>query len=729
MNLARGIKLGPYEILAPIGAGGMGEVWRARDTRLGRIVAIKKVREQHSERFKQEARSIAALNHSFICQLYDIGPDYLVLEYVEGKPLSSPLPEKEAVRLAIQIATALEAAHKKGIIHRDLKPANIMVTDEGSVKLLDFGLAKLYEQDASISTSATADFPATQTGAVLGTVAYMSPEQAQGQPADARSDIFSFGLVLYEMLSGRRAFAGESPVATALSLVKDEPPPLQASPSLEKIVRRCLAKNPPGRYQTMSDVKTALEQVFEEKAKVVAEPQPSIAVLPFVNMSGDKEQEYFSDGLAEEIINVLAHIPGLRVAGRTSSFFFRSKDVEFVEIGKKLNVGHILEGSVRKAGNRIRVTAQLINVADGFHLWSERYDREMTDVFAIQDEISQAIAEKLRVRLSGEGPLVKRHTENVEAYSLYLKARHHSLKLTPEGLSKGQEYCEQAIAMDPNYALAWFGLAEIYNIHGYFGYMGPKMAYEQCRKAALKALELDEALPQAHAIIATLRAGEYDWKGSEREFARALDISPEPLDVRYLYNYFYLVPMRRLDEAIAGAKRVLELDPLSPMKQVHLGIYYFYARQWDRAIKQYLNAIELDPNYYIAHSNLGNLYIQIGKLEDAVQACETSMQLAGRSSHAIGTLGVAYARAGRTGEARKLLEELNDRAQKTNVPPSMFAHIYFCLGESDKAFDWLEKAVDEQDALILHFQVSPYSDPLRSHPRFHALLRKMNLEP
>jgi serine/threonine-protein kinase len=473
-----------------------------------------------------------------------------------------------------------------------------------------------------------------------------------------------------------------------------------------------------------------LEQVFVAKSTVTAaEPQPSIAVLPFVNMSGDKEQEYFSDGLAEEIINVLAHIPGLRVAGRTSSFFFRSKDVEFVEIGKKLNVGHILEGSVRKAGNRIRVTAQLINVADGFHLWSERYDREMTDVFAIQDEISQAIAEKLRVRLSGEGPLVKRHTENVEAYSLYLKARHHSLKLTPEGLSKGQEYCEQAIAMDPNYALAWFGLAEIYNIHGYFGYMGPKVAYEQCRQAALKALELDETLPQAHAIIGTLRAGEYDWKGSEREFARALDISPEPLDVRYLYNYFYLVPMRRLDEAIAGAKRVLELDPLSPMKQVHLGIYYFYARQWDRAIKQYLNAIELDPNYYIAHSNLGNLYIQIGKLEDAVQACETSMQLAGRSSHAIGTLGVAYARAGRTGEARKLLEELNDRAQKTNVPPSMFAHIYFCLGESDKAFDWLEKAVDEQDALILHFQVSPYSDPLRSHPRFHALLRKMNLEP
>src|SRR5512139_496823 len=283
MTLAPGTKLGPYEILERIGAGGMGEVWKARDTRLGRIVAIKKVKEQHSERFKQEARSIAALNHPFICQLYDIGPDYLVLEYVEGKPLSSPLPERETVRLAIQIATALEAAHKKGIIHRDLKPSNIMVTEEGSVKLLDFGLAKLYEQDASISTSPTADFPATQAGAVLGTVAYMSPEQAQGQLADARSDIFSFGLVLYEMLSGRRAFFGDSTPAVMAALLRDEPLPLQTSPSLEKILRGCLAKQPSARYQTISEVKTALEQAFAEKPTVSSvEPHPSIAVLPFV---------------------------------------------------------------------------------------------------------------------------------------------------------------------------------------------------------------------------------------------------------------------------------------------------------------------------------------------------------------------------------------------------------------------------------------------------------------
>jgi serine/threonine protein kinase len=301
---------------------------KARDTRLGRIVAIKKVKEQHSERFKREARSIAALNHPYICQLYDIGEDYLVLEYVEGKPISSTLPEKEAVRLAIQIAAALEAAHRKGIIHRDLKPANIMVTDEGSVKLLDFGLAKLYEQDAAISNSPTTDFPATQAGAVLGTVSYMSPEQAQGKPADARSDIFSLGAVLYEMLSGKKAFAGDSSPVILAALLRDEPPPLKTSSSLEKIVRRCLAKKPAERFQSMTEVRKELENT---ESKPAEQQQPSIAVLPFVNLSGDKEQEYFSDGLAEEIINALTKIPGLKVAARTSSFFSGEKRWTFMK--------------------------------------------------------------------------------------------------------------------------------------------------------------------------------------------------------------------------------------------------------------------------------------------------------------------------------------------------------------------------------------------------------------
>jgi serine/threonine protein kinase len=538
MTLAPGTKLGPYEILARIGAGGMGEVYRAKDTRLGRIVAIKKVREQHSERFKQEARSVAALNHPNICQLHDIGEDYLVLEYVEGKPLSSPLPEREAVRLVIQIASALEAAHKKGIIHRDLKPANIMVTDEGSVKLLDFGLAKLYEQDASGSGLPTADFPATQAGAILGTVAYMSPEQAQGRPADARSDIFSFGLVLYEMLSGGKAFPGETPLVIGAAIMKDEPSALQASAPIQDVVRRCLAKQPSGRYQTISEVKAALEKLAENtRTSISAETQPSIAVLPFLNMSGDKEQEYFSDGLAEEIINALTRIPGLKVIAPTSSFSFRGKEQDITRIAETLRVNTILEGSVRKAGNRIRVTAQLITAADGSHLWSERFDRDMTDVFAIQDEISQAIAEKLRVHVSADRPLIKRYTENIEAYSLCLKARYQCLRLTEESLAKGKNYYEQAISADPDYALAWDGLANFYQLMGIMGYMPIKDAREKCREVLSKALAIDETLSNAHTTLGIVNSINFNWKDAEREFRRALELAPESSETMRLYAF------------------------------------------------------------------------------------------------------------------------------------------------------------------------------------------------
>jgi eukaryotic-like serine/threonine-protein kinase len=726
-----GTKLGPYEIIEAIGAGGMGEVWKARDTRLGRIVAIKKVKEQHSERFKQEARSIAALNHSNICQLYDIGPDYLVLEYIEGKPLLSPLPEKEAVRLAIQIATALEEAHQKGIIHRDLKPSNIMVTDKGSVKLLDFGLAKLYEQDASSSTIATADFPATQAGAVLGTIAYMSPEQAQGQPADARSDIFSFGLVLYEMLSGKRAFVGESHLALMNAIVKDEPHQLRTSPMLGKIVRRCLAKNPSERYQTMSEVRTALNQPLAEKAPVSSpDPQPSIAVLPFVNMSGDKEQEYFSDGLAEEIINALAQISGLKVTARTSAFAFKGKQEDIRRIAEALGVSTILEGSVRKAGNRIRVAAQLIAAADGNHIWSERYDREMTDVFAIQDEISLAIAEKLRMRLSGDRPLVRRHAQNPEAFNLYLKGRYYLFRpVDAEGMTKCKECFEQSIAMDPKYALPWFGLARFYFNMGNIGLISTRAARAQSRQAALKALELDEMLPEAHAMAGVLRAAEFDWAGAEPEFRRALELGPELSDVWWQYSFFYLVPLRRLEESFAAQRRALELDPLSPSMHNLLGTQYFLMRQHDRAIEQYRNLLELDPNYHLAHLMLSLNFIQIGKLDEAVREMETATKSIGFIPLVAAGQSAVYAAAGRKDEARKVLDELRQFSLKASVPAYCFAVIYLALGEIDQSFDWLEKAVEERDANMLIHVASPVSDPLRPHPRWKALMRKMNLEP
>jgi serine/threonine protein kinase/tetratricopeptide (TPR) repeat protein len=730
MTLSPGSILGPYEILSSIGSGGMGEVWKARDTRLGRIVAIKKVKEQHSERFKQEARSIAALNHPHICQIFDIGDDYLVLEYVEGKPISSPLPEQEAVRLAIQIATALEAAHKKGIIHRDLKPSNIMVTAEGSVKLLDFGLAKLHEQDPSFSSLPTADFPATQAGAILGTVAYMSPEQAQGQPADIRSDIFSFGLVLYEMLSGKRAFSGDSNYAVMDSIVKQDPPPMQASPPLEKTVKQCLEKDPAERYQTMSEVKDALDKSVEGNVTIRSKgSQPSIAVLPFVNMSGDREQDYFSDGLAEEIINALTKIPGLKVIARTSAFAFRGKEQDIIKIAEALRVNTILEGSVRKAGNRIRVTAQLITASDGSHLWSERYDRDMADVFAIQDEISQAIAEKLRVQLSGKHPLVKQPTTNLEAYNLCLKGRYHYRKLTQKGMEKGKEYYERAIAIDENYAWAWCKLARFHYVMGYLGFTPQKAANAKAGQAIAKALELDDHLAEAHAVVGMLRTSEFNWKEGERSFLRALELDPGSQDILQAYSLFYLVPMQRMDEAIAASKKALELDPLSPHLLHQLGLRYFLNRQYDLSIEHLRNALELDSNYYLAHLGLGLAYIETGRLEEAIQAMQSGVRLSGRIAFSLMSFAYANARAGRIDEVKKALTELQDLAGGEYVIPSSFAMIHLGLGEIEKAYDWLEKAADELDRTIIDLHAGPFFDPLRSHPRYKALLRKMNLDP
>jgi len=440
MPLSAGDRLGPYEILTPIGAGGMGEVWKARDTRLNRLVVVKQLKGKHSARFKQEARAIAALNHPHICQIYDVGPDYLVLEYIEGQPLKGPRAVEEAVRLAVQIAEALDAAHRKGVVHRDLKPANIMVTSEGSVKLIDFGLAK-YSIDS--------DDTMTIEGKVMGTAAYMAPEQTEGKTLDARSDVFSFGTVLYELLSGRAAFRAENPVSSRAAILHKQPAPLHAPAALDQIVKRCLAKQPAERFQTIAEVRTALEQIaFDQHA--------SIAVLPFVNMSADKENEYFSDGLAEEILNLLAKIPGLRVIARTSSFAFRGKEQDVTKIAEALRVRTILAGSVRRAGSRIRVAAQLIEAENGSHLWSERYDRDMTDIFAIQDEIGQAISEALKVCL-----VARTRTVNIEAYQNYLKGQYYYLRLTPESLAKAKEFFEQALAIDPNYAAAYSGLAEV----------------------------------------------------------------------------------------------------------------------------------------------------------------------------------------------------------------------------------------------------------------------------
>jgi serine/threonine-protein kinase len=695
----------------------MGEVYRAKDTRLGRTVAIKVLNKEHMQRFEREARAIAALNHPHICSLYDVGSDYLVMEYVEGFPIKGPLPVEAAVRLAIQIASALDEAHRSGILHRDLKPGNILVTKSGAAKLLDFGLAKLATGAESVTAS-------TIEGTVMGTPAYMSPEQAQGNPVDERSDIFSFGAVLYEIISGNQAFGGTSTAQVLSAVLRDEPKPLQTLPQLERIVKRCLAKQPGQRFQTVAEAKTALEQVSVKPA----EQQPSIAVLPFVNMSGDKEQEYFSDGLAEEIINALAQIPGLKVTARTSAFAFKGKQEDIRKIAELLGVINVLEGSVRKAGNRIRVTAQLISAADGNHIWSERFDRDMTDVFAIQDEISLAITEKLRVRLTGDRPRAKRHTGNMEAYNLYLKGRYQLAKFTAESMAKSKEYLEQAIAMDPNYSLAWHGLAMYYWYLGYLGFMPPKETNEQCSYAASKAVELDEMLAEVHSLRAMLLANNFDWNGAEREFRRALELDPESADVWANYSQFYLAPMQRLDEAVAAAQKALELDPLSPHRQWQLGHRYHYLRQYHRSIEQFGKVLELDPQQYWAYAFISLDHIHTGSFEEGVRSAETAAQLMRQNSVVLAVLSYAYARAGQIGQAKKLLEELQQLAQTRYVQPIAFIVIYTGLGEIDKALDWLEKALHECDIMAVAITAEPTFDPLRSHPRCHALLRKMNLE-
>ncbi|MCU0251291.1 MAG: protein kinase [Vicinamibacterales bacterium] len=746
-----------YRILKLLGRGGMGTVYQAEDTRLGRQVALKFLpadlaSDRHAlDRFQREARAASALNHPHICTIHDIdeaaGEPFIAMELLEGQTLKEhiqgrPLPAPEVVELALQLADALEAAHAKGIIHRDIKPANVFVTARGSAKLLDFGLAKVAADARAAAEAPTV--PAewmTGAGVALGTVGYMSPEQVRGEGLDGRTDLFSFGVVLYEMVTGRAPFQGATAGAVLGAILHMAPAaPLRLNPelpaALERIVNRLLEKDRALRYQSAADLVVDLQRLKREResgreaAPGLAEPArtPSLAVLPFANLSADKENEYFGDGLAEDIIDALAHVPGLRVMARTSAFAFRGRDVDVREIGTRLNVEHVLEGSVRRSGNRIRVTAQLVMAGDGYPLWSQRFDREMTDVFAIQDEISQAIVEKLRVRLVADRPLVKRHTENVEAYNLYLKARYQLFRFTPEGLAKSKEYYEQAIALDPDYALAWQGLAGFYTMLGTSGVMPPKAAIAQADRAARRALQLDDQLAEAHAMMGALRAGEFDWTGAELEFNRALEIDPRSEDVLIWYDFYYLDPMKRLDEAIAAYLKAVEMDPLSAILQSRLGYNYLLKREWDRAITQCHAALEIDPQSW-THILLGSCSFHMGKHDEAVRAIETLAQLTGRSSFALGNLGWAYAQTGRTGEALQLLEELRERAHTQYVPSWSFAVIRLGLGEMDGAFDWFEKAVDEHEPLMLHCHVHPNYDPLHTHPRYPALLRKMNLEP
>ena len=701
MPLSAGDKLGPYEILAPIGAGGMGEVWKARDTRLQRIVAIKRLKSQHIARFEQEARAIAALNHPHICQIYDVGPDYLVLEYIEGSPIQGPMNEADAVRAALQIAAALEAAHAKGILHRDLKPGNILMTASGA-KLLDFGLAKLVSDDQ-----------ATITIGVSGTPLYMSPEQAEGKTLDARSDVFSFGAVLYELLAGRRAFN------SLAAVLRDEPAPLTSA--VAAIASRCLAKQPGQRFQTMTDVKTALLGIGHARPA----EQPSIAVLPFANMSRDADDEYFSDGLAEEIINLLAQVSGLNVIARTSAFAFKGQNTDIRKIAETLGVTSVLEGSVRRAGIRLRVTAQLIRASDGIHLWSQRYDREMTDVFAVQDEISAAIAEALQLKLSPQAAAKPRYTPKLPAYEALLKAKHFHWKVNAESMEQAKEFYEQAIALDPQYALAQAAYADYLYGRTTLGMSRLREVAAMAQALARRALELEPSLPEAHLVLGCL-AGflDFNWKEFESEclLATASDAASAHC---YLVFGTGLHAVGRGHEAVKRLEQAVQRDPLQTTIRTWMGITLGTVGRDAEAEEQFRQAMHLDANFLWAYAYLAEFYAARGRFAEALPIAEKAFSLAPWYPPTVGIYAGVLARLGQADRGKELIQKLG--SGEAYGASAGWAIFHVCCGEIDLAADWSEKAIAERDPIGTLTLQTRIFEPLRASPRWPKLAALMNL--
>jgi serine/threonine protein kinase/Tfp pilus assembly protein PilF len=742
-----GQTLSHYRITEKLGAGGMGEVYKAHDERLDRDVAIKVLRgalaadPERLRRFEQEARAASALNHPNIVTIYDIGKhgttSYIAMEYVEGKTLrelvnEGPLPKEKLLRVATQIAEGLAKAHGAGIIHRDLKPENLMVTNDGYVKILDFGLAKLLPQPGPDSDAATITKEGTVAGAVMGTASYMSPEQALGQPLDARTDVFSLGSVLYEMATGRRPFQGETAVALFDAILHKAPAsPHSSNPELpsdfDGIIGRALEKDPGKRYSSAKELLEGLNNVRLDSALPQVEDQKSIVVLPFENMSPDPDQEYFCDGITEEIINALAHIKSLRVVARTSAFAFKGKHQDIREIGRKLNVETVLEGSVRKAGDRLRITAQLITISDGYHLWSERYDRKLEDVFAIQDEIASTISRKLAKELlrADEAALVPRPTENLDAYDLYCRGLYVWNKRDAEGLNRAVQYFLEATRIDPSFANAYVGLANTYTTLAVF-FARPLELIPKAKAAAAKALELDDNLADAHASYAQIAINfDWDWKAGERGFQRALELKPS-YAMAHMWYAELLTVLGRHEEALLEITRALELDPLPLAISNMKGWLLYHARRYDEAIWQLQKVLELDPKFYNAHICLPWVCADAGRYEDAIRCAKRAVEVTGRDQIALSSLGYAYGRIGQRQDALAVIKELEERSDREPVHFTVIAWVYIGLGDRDKAFEYLEKAFSEREEILVWMKVGPFCDGLRSDPRFGVLLHRMN---
>jgi serine/threonine-protein kinase len=832
-----GRTLGHYKIEEEISRGGMGIVYRATDAKLGREVALKVLPPElvadpdRRRRFVQEAQAASALTHPHIAVIHEIGEDegttFIAMELIRGEKLGDliaarRLPLSRALELAIEIGEALARAHDKGIVHRDLKPGNLMVTEDGHAKIIDFGLAKLLEAPSAVDTEAeTAVREKTTSGMVLGTDAYMSPEQARGGRVDHRSDVFSFGVVLYEMLSGRRPFHAPSRVETLHAIMKEPTPPLEiADPrgDLQRIVEKCLEKDPEDRYQAMRelvvDLRAARRRLEASGAGAIAARTPptplpplpessigtppppagsrraaklarraarqvggqrrlsgwqivaivgmafaflisrrdrerpageraageraaapkigSLAVLPLANLSNDPEQEYFADGMTEALIADLAQIRALRVISRTSAMQYKAAKKPLSQIARELGVDGVVEGSVQRSGDRVKVTAQLVHAPSERHLWGDSYERDAKDVLRLESELARAIAREIRVTVTSDeaARLKKAAPVDPEAHQLYLKGRYYWNKRTAEAFQTAMRFFQQAIEKDPSSASAYAGLADTYALLAVppSEVLPPNEAMPKAKQAALKALEIDDTLAEAHASLALVLT-EYDWNWAEaeREFERAIELNPGDATARQWHAH-NLIAQERLEEGLSESRKAVELDPLSLVINNSLGRVLYFLRRFDDAAEQLRKTVEIDPGFPIAHYRLGMVYAAQGNLRGAIGEYE-KLQGAATMSPALALLGNALGRAGDTAGARRMLTRLATLSKQKYVPAAHVALVYMGLGDRDQAFAWLTKARDERSDFLRFIKVDPLFDPLRSDPRFAELVKSVGLAP
>jgi serine/threonine protein kinase/tetratricopeptide (TPR) repeat protein len=785
--------LGHYRVLEHIGAGGMGVVYRARDERLDRDIALKVLPagaladDAARRRFRKEALVLAKLTHPNIAMIFDFdtqdGLDFLAMEYVAGQSLAQKLnegvmSEKDAIRLGAQVTAALEEAHTQSIVHRDLNPRNILVTPRGQAKVLDFGLATLLRLPGG--AEATQSFADAE--GIAGTLPYMAPEQLRGETLDGRADIYALGCTFYEMVTGRRPFNQDStPQLTDEILHQPAVSPRavnsRVSAQFETVILKCMEKDPEDRYQSAKELSVDLRRLGTQSSAVTApETKPrrtksswlrmaigggigaasiaallfalnasgvrdrllgktgpqhirSLAVLPLENLSHDDSQGYFADGMTEQLITDLAQISSLKVISRTSVMQYKGARKPLPKIAQELGVDAVVEGSVQRSGDRVRITAQLIDARADQHLWGRSYERDLRDVLAMQDEVAQSIANELKVQLAAQGEprLVGSRPVDPQAYEAYLKGRYYSSKRTEKEVKESIEYFQQAVKKDPNYAPAYSGMADAYALLGYRGNLPSDEALLNAKPAALKAVELDDSLADAHASLAFIAETlEWDWPSAEREYKRALKLNPS---YAAAHNWYagYLMYFGRFEEGLAEAKRSRELDPLSLAINNALAGRLLLAGREIEAIEQVQKTLEMDPNFAPAHTQLGWIYLRQGKNEEAIAEFQKAVALSGSDPDESVDLGYAYAVAGKRDEAKKIVGTLKRKRERSFVSPAGVGIILGALGDRDEAFAWLEKAYELRDPQLTYLKVGPKFAPIRSDPRYHDLLRRMGL--